>query len=71
MSDIPSDGIIVRNARLAVQADLKKKKLLHQPIARFDPKTGKVYMEHPDGTTTVVGTAMQRGRYGERYDRSE
>lgn len=43
---VPSDGIVVRNARLAVKNELKKKRLLNQPIARFDPKSGKVYMEH-------------------------
>ena len=34
---VPSDGIVVRNARLAVKNELKKKRLLNQPIARFDP----------------------------------
>ena len=40
---IPPDGIIVRNARLAVKRELEKKRILNQPIARFDPKSGKVY----------------------------
>lgn len=65
-SDIPSDGVVVRNARLAVAAELKKKRVLNQPIARFDPKTGKIYMEHSDGSITDVGKAMRRGRYSER-----
>lgn len=65
-SDIPSDGVVVRNARLAVAAELKKKRVLNQPIARFDPKTGKIYMEHTDGSITDVGKAMRRGRYSER-----
>ena len=51
---VPSDGIVVRNARLAVKNELKKKRLLNQPIARFDPKSGKVYMEHADGTKFVI-----------------
>ena len=38
---VPSDGIVVRNARLAVKNELKKKRLLNQPIARFDPKAAK------------------------------
>ena len=42
---VPHDGIVVRNARLAVKNELEKKRLLNQPIARFDPKSGKVYME--------------------------
>ena len=44
--------------------ELEKKRLLNQPIARFDPKNGKVYMEHADGTKTLVGEAMKKGRYG-------
>ena len=65
---VPSDGIVVRNARLAVKNELKKKRLLNHPIARFDPKSGKVYMEHADGTKTLVGEAMKKGRYGKQAD---
>ena len=54
---VPHDGIVVRNARLAVKNELEKKRLLNQPIARFDPKNGKVY-----GTKTLVGEAMKKGR---------
>ena len=63
---VPSDNVVVRNARMAVEAELKKKRILKQPIAKFDPKTGKVYLEHADGSITVVGDAMKRGRYSER-----
>lgn len=65
-SRVPEDGVVVRNARLAVKAELQKKRILNQPIARFDPKTGKVYMEHSDGSITVVGEALNRGKYSER-----
>ena len=65
-ANTPSDAVVVRNARLAVEAELKKKRTMKQPIAKFDPKTGKVYMEHSDGSITVVGNAMRRGRYSER-----
>lgn len=57
---VPHDGIVVRNARLAVKNELEKKRLLNQPIARFDPKSGKVYMEHADGTKTLVGEAVKK-----------
>lgn len=57
---VPHDGIVVRNARLAVKNELEKKRLLNQPIARFDPKSGKVYMEHADGTKTLVGEAIKK-----------
>ena len=54
---IPPDGIIVRNARLAVKRELEKKRILNQPIARFDPKSGKVYMEYADGSKVLVAEA--------------
>ena len=56
----------VRNARWAVAKELEKKKVLHQPIARFDFKTGQVYMEYSDGSKNILGNAMLRGRYSER-----
>ena len=62
---IPSDGVIVQNARLAVAAELKKKRILKQPIAKFDPKTGKVYLLHSDGTREEIGK-VGRKRYSER-----
>ena len=63
---IPSDGVIVHNARLAVAAELKKKKILKQPIAKFKPKTGKVYLLHGDGTREELGE-VRRKRYSERH----
>ncbi len=65
-TDISADEIVVRNARLAVAAELKKKRALKQPIAKFDVKTGTVFLEHSDGRITVVGDAMKKGRYSER-----
>lgn len=65
-ANVPTDNIVVRNARLAVDRELKKKRALNQPIAKFDAKTGKVFMEHSDGSITVVGDAMKKGRYSER-----
>ena len=62
----PPDDIVVRNARLAVSNELRKKRVLNQPIARFDPKTGEVYIENSDGSKVEVGKAMGRGRYSER-----
>lgn len=62
---IPSDGVVVKNARLAVAAELRKKKILKQPIAKYDPKTGKVYLLYSDGTCKEVGET-RRARYSER-----
>lgn len=63
---IPSDGVVVRNARLAVSTELQRKRAMNQPIAKFDKKTGKVYLENGDGTIREIGRAMDRGRYSER-----
>ena len=62
---IPDDRIVLQNARLAVEAELRKKTILEQPIAKYDLKTGKVFMEHSDGTKLDVGET-RRGRYSER-----
>ena len=63
---VPSDAVIVRNARLAVAAELEKKRALNLPIAKFDAKTGRVYLEHADGTIEVVDNGNSWGRYSER-----
>ena len=54
---LPPDGIVIRNARLAAKKELEKKRTLNQPIARFDPKSGKVYMEYADGSKALVAEA--------------
>jgi hypothetical protein len=60
-ANIPSDNVVVRNARLAVETELKKKRVLRQPVAEFDPKTRRAYMENADGGITVVSEATKRG----------
>ncbi|HIV63073.1 MAG TPA: hypothetical protein H9746_09605 [Candidatus Butyricicoccus avistercoris] len=60
------DGFIVKNARLAVASELKKKRALNQPIAKFDAKTKQVYIQNSDGSTIPFAKAMTRGRYSER-----
>ena len=67
-TNVPSDAVVVRNARLAVAAELKKKRILNQPIAKFDPKTKQVYLENSDGSITIIGDAMKRGRYSEQHE---
>lgn len=69
---VPSDGIVVRNARLAVKNELKKKRLLNQPIARFDPKSGKVYMQHAKqrGSWYGISPVTRTVPNGKAYDRN-
>lgn len=64
--NIPEDGIVVKNAKLAVERELDKKRALKQPIANFDVKTKQIYMQNGDGSITVLGEAMRQGRYSER-----
>ena len=59
-NSIPSDGILVRNARLAVKAELEKKRALGLPVTRFDPKTKALYTVGQDGVVTVIGKATER-----------
>lgn len=65
---IPSDGVLVKNARLAVKAELQKKRALNLPITRFDPKTKEFYRLNEDGTTTIVGELVPQKSQGERRD---
>ena len=64
-NSIPDDRIVVQNARRAVAAELRKKKILEQPIAKYEAKTGKVFMEDSDGTKVEDGET-RRGRHRER-----
>ncbi|MCD8095016.1 MAG: hypothetical protein LUE12_02685 [Ruminococcus sp.] len=54
MYDTPDDSVIVRNARLAVELELKKKEALGLPIAKYDPKTEKAYLVYADGRREEV-----------------
>lgn len=65
---IPDDSVLVKNARLAVKLELQKKRALGQPIARFNPKTKEIYMENPDGSITLMGSAAEQGRYSEQLN---
>lgn len=58
--------IVVQLNRLAVASEIKKKRILKQHIARFDPKSGKVYLLHGDGTRQEFGR-VSGTRYSERH----
>lgn len=53
-------------ARFAVKQELQKKRKLNQPIATYDIKTQKVYLEKSDGTRELVGERLRKGRLSER-----
>lgn len=54
---IPSDVILVQRARLAVALELKKRRALNLPIAKFNPKTKEVYIVEGDGTISFLENA--------------
>lgn len=61
-----SDAILVTAARKAVSAELRKKRALNNPIAKYDPKDKNVYLVYNNGERVLVGEAMRNGRYSER-----
>lgn len=67
---VPDDGVIVQRARLAVAMALKKKRILGQPIAMFDPKTRIVYLEYGDGTCVEFGKGFTESLWGVRKQAS-
>ena len=60
------ESMIVRNARLAVEAELRKKHVLNQPVAKFDVETKTIYLQHSDGTVSHVSNVPIRRSYGEK-----
>ena len=61
-----SDDQVVKRANAAVRLELEKRKARNQPIAVFDRKAQKVYMQDSDGTIIVSSERLRGGRYSER-----
>ena len=61
-----SDDQVVKRANAAVRLELEKRKARNQPIAGFDRKAQKVYMQDSDGTIIESSERLRRGRYSER-----
>ena len=61
-----SDDQVVKSANAAVRLELEKRKARNQPIAVFDRKAQKVYMQDSDGTIIESSERLRRGRYSER-----
>ncbi|BDF09621.1 hypothetical protein AAK943_12590 [Emergencia timonensis] len=61
-----SDDQVVKRANAAVRLELEKRKARNQPIAVFDRKAQKVYMQDSDGTIIESSERLRRGRYSER-----
>lgn len=64
--NIISDEQVVKRAKAAVKLELEKKRAMDAPIAVYDRKTQKIYMENSDGTKTEVAERKGKGRYSER-----
>ena len=50
---IPSDRILVERAKFAVSSELKRKEQLNLPVAKFDAKSGQIYMHNSDGSISL------------------
>lgn len=61
-----TDSQVVKRANAAVKIELEKKKALDIPIVVFDRKTQQIYYQNSDGTRSVVGKRLRRGRYSEQ-----
>lgn len=66
VSEMQNDYKEVELARFAVKQELQKKQMLNQPIAKYDPKEKKIYLEKKDGSRELVGECMKEGRFSER-----
>ncbi|MGN0163561.1 MAG: hypothetical protein ACI4EA_08310 [Candidatus Ornithomonoglobus sp.] len=66
-----TDEQVVARANAAVRIAIEKKKAMQTPIVIYDSKTQKIYQKNPDGTKTVIGERIKRGRYSERYNQAE
>ncbi len=61
-----NDSDVTRYAQLGVQWELERKRILNQPVAKYDPKTGKAYLVDANGTVIKeVGHRITKGRYSE------
>lgn len=49
-----NDAEMDARAKQAVKAAIDKAKFCKKPIAKYDTKTGKAYMEYPDGRKVYV-----------------
>ncbi len=61
-----TDEEVVKRAKAAVRLAIEKKKVLGAPIVAYDVKTNEVYQVNDDGSRTVLGKGIGRGRYSER-----
>ena len=49
-----SDREMDKRAKAAVSSAISKAKVCGKPVARYDVKTGQVYIEYADGTSEYV-----------------
>jgi len=56
ISDHDTDKLV----KLAVERELDKKKVLNQPIAVYDKKTGKIFAEYGDGRKVEIGQGSNK-----------
>ena len=61
-----TDEEVVKRAKAAVRLAIGKKKGLGAPIGAYGGETEEGYQVNDDGSRTVLGKGIGRGRYSER-----
>ncbi len=64
-----SDETVIKRANAAVKIELEKNKALGVPPVLYDRKSQIIYRKNDDGTKTVVGKRIRKGRYSERISK--
>lgn len=64
--DYITDEQVVKRANAAVGLEIEKLKVMGAPVIIYDREKQVVVRRNNDGTETVVGKRLQKGRYSER-----
>lgn len=66
-----TDEQVVKRANAAVKMAIEKKRIMNTSIILYDRKTGQIYKENSDGSRSVIGERIRKGRYSERVNSIE
>lgn len=61
-----TDSQVVKLAKEAVRLEIEKQLALDNSIAVYDGNSQKIYKENSDGSRTLVGERIRKGRYSEQ-----
>lgn len=61
-----TDSQVVKLAKAAVRLEIEKQFAMNNSIAVYDGDSQKIFKENSDGSRTLVGERIRKGRYSER-----